>query len=127
MEKRWIWPFELEEQIGSGAMGLVYRARFVKNDRRVALKLLPAAFTQDTERMRLSSGIGVSVRFKLQRVRDHQGCLARLTKRQDRKDGLSFQGNPHLGSVVQRALHAAHVEIDQHGLGSSGLRRPRAS
>lgn len=41
MEKRWIWPFELEEQIGSGAMGVVYRARFVKNDRRVALKLLP--------------------------------------------------------------------------------------
>ncbi|MGQ0633780.1 MAG: protein kinase domain-containing protein [Planctomycetaceae bacterium] len=42
MEKRWIWPFELEEQIGSGAMGVVYRARFVKNNRRVALKLLPA-------------------------------------------------------------------------------------
>ena len=41
MEKRWIWPFELEEQIGSGAMGVVYRARFVKNDRKVALKLLP--------------------------------------------------------------------------------------
>lgn len=42
MDKRWIWPFELEEQIGSGAMGQVYRARYVKNDRRVALKLLPA-------------------------------------------------------------------------------------
>jgi serine/threonine-protein kinase len=42
MEKRWIWPFELEEQIGAGAMGVVYRARFVKNDRRVALKLLPS-------------------------------------------------------------------------------------
>jgi eukaryotic-like serine/threonine-protein kinase len=41
MEKLWIWPFELEEQLGSGAMGQVYRARFVKNDRRVALKLLP--------------------------------------------------------------------------------------
>ncbi len=41
MEKRWIWPFELEEQIGSGAMGVVFRARFVKNNRRVALKLLP--------------------------------------------------------------------------------------
>jgi serine/threonine-protein kinase len=41
MENRWIFPFELEEQIGAGAMGLVYRARFVKNDRRVALKLLP--------------------------------------------------------------------------------------
>jgi serine/threonine-protein kinase len=41
MEKRWIWPFELEDRIGEGAMGVVYRARFVKNDRRVALKLLP--------------------------------------------------------------------------------------
>ncbi|MFN0051431.1 MAG: protein kinase domain-containing protein [Planctomycetales bacterium] len=42
MEKRWIWPFELEEQIGSGAMGVVYRARSVTNNKRVALKLLPA-------------------------------------------------------------------------------------
>lgn len=41
MENRWIWPFELEAQIGAGAMGVVYRARFVKNNRRVALKLLP--------------------------------------------------------------------------------------
>ena len=41
MEKRWIWPFELEEQIGSGAMGVVFRARYVKNDRRVALKSFP--------------------------------------------------------------------------------------
>ena len=41
MEKRWIWPFELEEQIGKGGMGVVYRARYVKNDRKVALKLLP--------------------------------------------------------------------------------------
>src|SRR5258708_23407601 len=48
MEKRWIWPFELEEQIGSGAMGLVYRARFVKNDRRVAMKLLPQEVAANT-------------------------------------------------------------------------------
>jgi eukaryotic-like serine/threonine-protein kinase len=41
IEKKWIWPFELEEQIGAGAMGVVYRARFVKNNRKVALKLLP--------------------------------------------------------------------------------------
>lgn len=41
MDKRWIWPFELEEQIGKGGMGVVYRARYVKNDRKVALKLLP--------------------------------------------------------------------------------------
>jgi len=37
----WIWPFELEEEIGKGGMGVVYRGRFVKNDKRVAVKLLP--------------------------------------------------------------------------------------
>ncbi|HVW01682.1 MAG TPA: protein kinase [Planctomycetaceae bacterium] len=41
MQKRWIWPFEVEEQIGAGGMGQVFRARYVKNDKRVALKLLP--------------------------------------------------------------------------------------
>lgn len=48
MENRWIWPFELEEQIGAGAMGVVYRARYVKNDKRVALKLLPADMAADS-------------------------------------------------------------------------------
>lgn len=37
----WIWPFELEEKIGEGGMGVVYRGRYVKNDLRVAVKLLP--------------------------------------------------------------------------------------
>jgi eukaryotic-like serine/threonine-protein kinase len=39
----WIWPFELTEKIGEGGMAVVYRARYVKDDRQVAVKLLPEA------------------------------------------------------------------------------------
>jgi eukaryotic-like serine/threonine-protein kinase len=48
MQKRWIWPFELQEKIGEGGMGVVYRARYVGNGRIVALKLLPAEIASDS-------------------------------------------------------------------------------
>ena len=51
LQNRWIWPFELEEKIGEGGMGVVYRARYVKDDRRVAVKLLP---TDETDRLVLA-------------------------------------------------------------------------
>ncbi len=41
METRWLWPFELQEKIGEGGMGVVYRGRYVRNGRQVAVKLLP--------------------------------------------------------------------------------------
>lgn len=41
MESRWVWPFELLEKIGEGGMGVVYRARYVGNDKKVAVKLIP--------------------------------------------------------------------------------------
>lgn len=46
--EKWIWPFELLEQIGEGGMGVVYRARYVVNDRHVALKMLPKDVTDET-------------------------------------------------------------------------------
>ncbi|MGC1272661.1 MAG: protein kinase [Planctomycetaceae bacterium] len=48
MDRRWIWPFELIDKIGEGGMGVVYRARYVKNDRTVAVKLLPPSITDET-------------------------------------------------------------------------------
>jgi eukaryotic-like serine/threonine-protein kinase len=44
--------FRVVRQIGRGAMGEVYLAEDVKLGRRVALKLLPMAFQQDSERVR---------------------------------------------------------------------------
>ncbi|HEY0983117.1 MULTISPECIES: serine/threonine protein kinase [unclassified Schlesneria] len=45
MEPQWIWPFELLDKLGEGGMGVVYRARYVGNNRQVAVKLIPNDIT----------------------------------------------------------------------------------
>ncbi len=48
IERSWIWPFELLEKIGEGGMGVVYRARYVGNNRQVAVKLIPNDITANS-------------------------------------------------------------------------------
>src|SRR6185369_6085690 len=43
--------YEITSHIGSGGMGDVYRATDTKLGRRVAIKLLPAAFASDADRL----------------------------------------------------------------------------
>ena len=71
-------PHEITAKLGEGGMGEVYRATDSRLKREVAIKVLPAAFTEDKER--LESGLFPLLKASLSRCRSRRRSK-RPTKR----------------------------------------------
>src|SRR6266852_3576731 len=55
-------PYEIVAPLGAGGMGEVYRARDTRLGREVAVKVLPAKFSQDADRLRRFAGEALAAR-----------------------------------------------------------------
>ena len=124
MNKRQIGPFILEEQIGVGGMGVVYRATYPKNNKQVAVKILSPGLIGDEKLLsRFEREIKILKRLdhpnivkyygggteKNQRYYVMQfingGSLYDVIKRRGR---LSWEQVIHVGRQVCSALEHAH-------------------
>lgn len=124
MEERRMGQFLLEEQIGAGGMGVVYRATYVKTGQQVAIKFVPAELA-DNERVTLRFERELAILKKLRHPHivhcygggTHGsrlyyamelvsgGTLAQLLRERGR---FSWETTIQYGLQLASALHCAH-------------------
>ena len=124
MDKRQIGPFLLEEQIGVGGMGVVYRATYPKNNKKVAVKILSPGLIEDPKLLsRFEREINILKRLNHPNIVRYYGGGTENNQRyyamqfldggslQDliRKRGrLTWEQSIHVGRQVCSALEHAH-------------------
>src|SRR5882762_4334180 len=116
-------PYEILSPLGAGGMGEVYRARDSRLNRDVAVKILPATFARDPERLRRfqqeAQAVAALSHPNILAVHDfgeHEGspylvteCLEGETLRDRMRPGaLPLRKANEYGEQVARGLAAAH-------------------
>ena len=89
-----IGHYTITAAIGAGGMGEVYRARDTQLDRDVAIKILPALFSQDAEGPDIGARVelfaGSQQRFNTHGLLGHRGPFEQFEERQ-----LNFEDFTH--------------------------------
>jgi WD40 repeat protein len=116
-------PYEIQSLIGAGGMGEVYRAKDARLDRIVAIKVLPASFSADQDRMqrfaqeaRAAAALNHPNILSIFDIGDEKGSpyvvselLEGETLRERLRNGaLSVRKTIEYGLQVARGLAAAH-------------------
>jgi len=124
MDKRTIGPFVLEEQIGIGGMGVVYRATYPKNNKPVAVKILAPGLINDPKLLsRFDREVKILKRLNHPNIVKYYGGGTEGNQRyyamqfinggslQDvmkKRGRLSWEQAIHVGRQVCSALEHAH-------------------
>jgi eukaryotic-like serine/threonine-protein kinase len=121
-----VGPYLIRERLGAGAMGEVYRARDTRLHRDVAIKVLPAPFAQDPDRLRRftqeACSAGMLNHPNVLTVHDvglHEGLpyiVSELVDGMSLRDRLA-QGTLPAGRTVDYALQIARGLTAAHNQG----------
>ena len=110
---RWIWPFELIEQIGEGGMGVVYRARYVVNNREVALKMLPGDVTDKVALARFERELEVLKNLKHPNI---VRCFGGVSEDKQRFYAMELVEGGSLEDELQRRGRLTMERVVAYGL-----------
>jgi eukaryotic-like serine/threonine-protein kinase len=111
--RRWIWPFELMEQIGEGGMGVVYRARYVVNNREVAVKMLPSDVSDKVVLARFERELEVLKSLKHPNI---VRCFGGVCEDKGRFYAMELVSGGTLENELQRRGRLAWEAVVQYGL-----------
>src|SRR5438128_1621679 len=118
-----VGPYRIEQRLGSGGMGVVYKAHDPRLGRSVALKFLPAEYAEDRRALqrfqreaRTASSLNHPHICTIYDVDDHDGqpffvmeLIQGRTLRALKGQGLSLATVAHVGEQVAKALAVAHA------------------